>query len=66
MSLTALDKSKKFPELLALKIKKMPINSPNNFCFQIDVEPVLTIASNDKFDAIGDILTIAGTDCNTP
>ena len=66
MSLTALDKSKKFPELLVPKFKKMPINSPNTFCFQIEVEPVTTLASNDKFDAIGNILTITGTDCNTP
>ncbi len=65
MSLTALDKSKKFPELLAPKIKKMPIFSPNNFCYAIVVEPVPTIASNDKFESIGDILPIEGTDCNT-
>jgi len=43
----------------------MPINSPDIFCYEIKVEPVASIASNDKYDAIGDILPIAGTNCKS-
>jgi len=43
----------------------MPINSPDNFCYEIKVDPVASIASNDKYDAIGDILPIAGTNCKS-
>lgn len=43
----------------------MPINSPDIFCYDIKVEPVASIASNDKYDAIGDILPIAGTNCKS-
>lgn len=43
----------------------MPINSPDIFCYEIKVDPVASIASNDKYDAIGDILPIAGTNCKS-
>jgi len=43
----------------------MPINSPNIFCYDVLVEPVPSIASTDTYDAIGDILPIAGTNCKT-
>ena len=43
----------------------MPINSPDIFCYSIVVEPEASIASNDKFDAIGDIVPIAGVNCKT-
>jgi len=43
----------------------MPINSPNNFCFQIIVEPVASLSSSDSFEVIGDIQPIVGNDCNS-
>lgn len=43
----------------------MPINSPDIFCYDIKVEPVASLASNDKYEAVGDILPIAGTNCKS-
>lgn len=43
----------------------MPINRPDNFCYDIVVEPVSSLSSNNEFDSIGDITPISGTNCKT-
>lgn len=63
MSLIPLVKLRKWLALLVQKIKRMPINSPNIFCYDIDVEPTNTIASDDVFEVIGDITPINGSTC---
>lgn len=41
----------------------MPINSPNVFCSKVEVNSKPTVVSDNEFDSIGQINTVAGTPC---
>jgi len=63
MSLIPLVKLRKWLALLVQKIKRMPINSPNIFCYDINVESTDTLQSDDVFEVIGDLVPINGSTC---